>query len=84
MTALVVISPATIAKPVDNQRFARHAAERVFGKQGIEDAVGNLIGQLVGMAHADRFAGEKKLISCHKRPFERWNNTDRGKIRIPT
>jgi len=38
--------------------LARHAAVRVLGEQGVEDAVGNLVGQLVGMAHADRFAGE--------------------------
>ena len=31
----------------------------------VEHAVGNLVGQLVGMAHADRFAGEQELAGCH-------------------
>ena len=36
-----------------DQRFAGHAAHGVLGEQGVENAVGNLIGQFVGMAHAD-------------------------------
>ena len=46
-----------------DQRFAGHAAVRVLRQQGIQHAVGNLIGQLVGMAHAHRFA-RKQVLSC--------------------
>ena len=41
-----------------DHRFARHAAHRVLGNEGVEHAVGNLVGQLIGMTHADRFACE--------------------------
>ena len=33
----------------------------ILGEQGVEHAVGDLVGQLVRMAHADRFAGEQIL-----------------------
>ena len=45
-----------------DHRLAGDAAHRVLGEQGVEHAVGDLVGQLVGMAHADGFAGEQ--ISC--------------------
>ena len=48
-----------------DHRLAGHAAPGVLGEQGVEDAVGNLIGQLVGMAHADRFAGEQEFALGH-------------------
>ena len=50
-----------------DHRFAGHAAVGVLGEQGVEDAVGDLVGQFVGMAHADRFAGEEKLALCHEK-----------------
>ena len=57
-TALVVISPATMAMPVVT---IVSQATRLLGSwasRASRHAVGNLVGQLVGMAHADRFAGE--------------------------
>ena len=49
------------------KRFAGHAAHRVLGQQCVENAVGNLIGHLVGMPHADRFAGKQHFAGCHGR-----------------
>ena len=34
-------------------------------QERIENTVGNLIGQLVGMPHADGLAGKQKLAACH-------------------
>jgi len=51
-----------------DHRLAGHAAIGVFGKQGVEDAVRNLVGQLIGVSHADRFAGKQKLALRHGKP----------------
>src|SRR5262249_9160320 len=44
------------------QRLARDAAVRILRQEGVENAVGNLIGHLVGMAHRDRFACEQIAV----------------------
>ena len=61
----MVISPASTQKSVVTKRLAGHAAHRVLGQVGVENAVGNLIGQLVGMPTADRFAREQILACYH-------------------
>ena len=38
--------------------FASHAAHGVLGDESVEHAVGDLVGQLVWVAHADRFTGK--------------------------
>ena len=48
-----------------HQGLASDAAEGVLGNQGIKHAVGDLIGKLVGMSHAYRFAGEQSLALSH-------------------
>ena len=48
-----------------DHRFAGDAARGVLGEQGVEHAVGDLVGQLIGVAHADGFAGEQVLAGCH-------------------
>ena len=45
-----------------HQRFAGHAAIWVLGEQGVEYAVGDLIGQLVRMPHAYRFTCKQELL----------------------
>ena len=62
----LVISPAIMAMPVVT--IVSHAT-RLNGSwtmQGIEDAVGDLIGQFIGMPHADRFAGEQEFAGGHE------------------
>ena len=44
-----------------HHRLARHAASRILREVGVEHAVGDLIGQLIRMAHADRLTGEQIL-----------------------
>jgi hypothetical protein len=53
-----------------DHRFAGHAAHRVLGDQGVEHAVGDLVGQLVWVPHADRFAGKEVSAGCHVRAPE--------------
>ena len=65
--ALVVISPATIAMPVVTSVSQATRLMGSWAKQGVENAVGNLVGQLVGMAHADRFAGEQNTCRMPRR-----------------
>src|SRR5208337_4400942 len=48
-----------------NHGFAGHAAVWVLGEQRVEDAIGDLVGQLVGVAHADRLAGKQEFALCH-------------------
>jgi hypothetical protein len=48
-----------------DERFAGHAALGILGQAGVEDAVGNLIGQLIRVTAADRFTGKQKLAACH-------------------
>ena len=48
-----------------DHRFAGDAAHGVLGEEGVEHAVGDLVGQLIGMAHADGFAGEEVSAGCH-------------------
>ena len=50
-----------------DQRFASDSALGVLGEQGVEDAVGDLISQLVRMAHADRFTSKEILAGGHDR-----------------
>ena len=60
--ALVVISPARQTRPVVSRRLAGDAGVGVLRQDGIEDAVGDLVGHLVGMAHRDGFAGEQVAV----------------------
>ena len=47
-----------------DQGFAGDAALRVFGQNGVEDGIGNLVGDLVRMAFANRL-GRKEKLSGH-------------------
>ena len=49
-------------EPGREQGFAGHASVGILCQDGIEDAVGNLVGHLVGMAHRYGFAREKIAI----------------------
>ena len=49
-----------------DQRLTSDAAEGVFGKQGIENTIGNLVGEFVGVSHADRLACEQELALGHE------------------
>ncbi len=40
------------------ESFAGDAAGGVFGQAGVKDSVGNLVGDLIGMAFGDRFRSE--------------------------
>src|SRR5579864_6577774 len=44
------------------ESFAGNAAVGVVGEAGVEDGVGNLIGDLVGMAFGDRFRSKQEAI----------------------
>jgi hypothetical protein len=47
---LVVISPAMTTRPVAVKRFAGDAAGwNLVGEAGVEDGVGNLVGDFIGM-----------------------------------
>ena len=54
----MVISPATMARPVVTIVSQATRAVRVLGEDGVEDGVGDLVGHLVGMALGDRLRGE--------------------------
>ena len=41
--------------------FTGDAGQRVLSEEGIEDAIGDLVGHLVRVSHADRFTGDQKL-----------------------
>ena len=45
--------------------LAGHAAHGILGQDGIQDGVGNLIADLVGMSFRHRFRG-KQVVSCHR------------------
>ncbi len=45
-----------------DERLARDAAVRFVGEDGVEHAVGDLVGDLVGMALRDRLGGEQELV----------------------
>ena len=62
----LVISPAIMAIPVVTSVSQATRLMRVLSDQGVENAVGNLIGQFVGMPHADRFAGEQEFAGGHE------------------
>ena len=53
------------------QGFAGDAGFGVFRQEEIDDGVGNLVGDLVGMAFGHGFRGEEKLIA-HGTPIECW------------
>ncbi len=46
-------------------RFARDPAALVLHHDRVQDAVGNLIRDLVGMTFGDRFRGEQEVMSAH-------------------
>ena len=46
-------------------RFQMRLTVRVFGKQGVQHAVRNLVGQLIWMSHADGFTGEQVFSNGH-------------------
>jgi hypothetical protein len=48
-----------------DERLARDPPVLVVGQNGVEDRVGDLVGQLVRMALGDRLRGERKLTSQH-------------------
>ena len=48
-----------------DQRLAGDAAIGVLGEQGIENTIGNLVGEFVGVSHADRLASEQELALRH-------------------
>ena len=50
-----------------DHRLAGDAAVGVLGEEGVEHAIGNLVGQLIGMPHADCFASEEVFSGCHER-----------------
>jgi len=43
------------------QRFASHPRFRILGQEQIDNGIGYLVGDLVGMALGDRFGGEDKF-----------------------
>ena len=45
------------------QRLARHARERVLGEDGVEHAVRDLVGDLVGVPFGHRLRGEESAIA---------------------
>ena len=47
-----------------HERLARHAPVRVIGQHGIQDAVGDLVGDLVRMALGDGLGREEVLVVC--------------------
>lgn len=61
-------------KASGHERLAGDAAHRVLGKECVEHTVGNLVGQLVRMPHADRLAREQILASCHVSNLARKTN----------
>jgi hypothetical protein len=48
-----------------DQSFASNAAHRVLGQHCVEHAVRDLVGELVGVAHADGFARKQIFSRCH-------------------
>ena len=62
-----------------DHRFAGHAAHGVLSNESVEHAVGDLIGQLVWVAHADRFASKQMLAGCHVRAPQ--IGSERGDLR---
>ena len=59
-------------QPGGDQGFAGHAAVRILRQERVENAIGNLVGQLVGMPHANRFTSEQKFAGCHEEFSYRW------------
>jgi hypothetical protein len=62
-----VISPGDHGQTGRDHGLAGHTAVGILGEIGVEHAVGDPVGQLVGVAHADGFAGEEILALCHDR-----------------
>jgi hypothetical protein len=52
-------------EPRVHERLARHAAVRVIAQHGVEDAVGDLVRDLVGVPLGDGFRGEQELVVGH-------------------
>jgi hypothetical protein len=48
-----------------DKRFAGDATVGILSEDRVQHAVGDLVGQLVRMAHTDRFAGEQISACCH-------------------
>ena len=62
-------------QPRGEQTFAGHSRVRILLQDRIEDAVGNLVGHLVGMAHRHGFAGEQVAVMVrHGRRSPRGRN----------
>ena len=55
-------------EPRGDRRLAGHPAERVFRHDGVEDRVGNLVRDLVGVAFGDRLGGEEMRAALHRVP----------------
>ena len=46
------------------QRFAGHAAHRVLRQAGVKNGIGDLVGNLVGMAFGNGFRRKQETIAC--------------------
>jgi hypothetical protein len=58
--------PGDEREPGGHQRLAGHPAVGVFGQQDVEDGVGNLVRDLVGVPLGDGLRGEEVLsVLCH-------------------
>ena len=55
----MVISPAMMTRPVAVKSFAGDAAGGIVSEAGVEDGVGNLVGDLIGMAFRHGFGSEQ-------------------------
>src|SRR5690606_18342835 len=51
------------------QGFGRHACIRVLRQDSVENGVGNLIRDFVGMAFGDRFGSKEEIVVCHSNAY---------------
>ena len=67
-------------QPRGAEGFARHAGERILPQQFVENGVGNLVADFVGVPLGHRFAGKKFSAHCAcLRPFSGLFSRDRHK-----
>ena len=50
-------------RPVQVRVSQGYAAHGIFGQAGVEDGIGDLIGDLVRMALGDRLTGKQKTVA---------------------
>src|SRR5207244_13250331 len=58
--------------------LASYPAGRIDGQAMVENGVADLVGHLVGMAHADGFAGEQISVRIHGKSLMRGLGKDEG------